>query len=150
MERSYINVADAGGATYFTGVEVEKTPTQGLNTLFVVGIQPVDDIIQMALQRNIKAIYFGANHSFNIDNENWDEWKPWQDMIKGVLKDPALFWCTLDFDLKYQESFLETGLAEHNRMIPMVSVKIPYIEQLGYNAVVKIDDVGFNRTNPGV
>ena len=151
MSKEYKNITEVRGATYFTGVEVKNTPTKGLDTLFVVGLQPVDDIIQMALQRNIKSIYFGANHSFDLsDPEQWDNWLPWVKMIKGVLADPALFWCSLDFDLSYQESFLETGLAEHNRMIPMVSVKIPYIEQLGYNAVIKIDDIDFNRTNPGV
>jgi hypothetical protein len=32
----------------------------------------------------------------------------------------------------------------------MISVKLPYIQQLGYNATVKIDDKDFEATNPGV
>jgi hypothetical protein len=32
----------------------------------------------------------------------------------------------------------------------MISVKIPYLQQLGYNATVKIDDKDFDATNPGV
>jgi len=151
MQREYKNVTETGGEIYYTGIDVEKTPTKGLETLFVVGIRPIDEIVQMALQRNIKSVYFGSNNSFMLaDQENWDDWIPWVKMIRGVLKDPALLWCSLNFDSSYMESFLETGLAEHNRFIPIVSVKMPYIEQLGYNAVIKIDDVAFNATNPGV
>jgi hypothetical protein len=32
----------------------------------------------------------------------------------------------------------------------MISVKLPYIEQLGYNACLKIDDKDFDASNPGV
>jgi hypothetical protein len=32
----------------------------------------------------------------------------------------------------------------------MVSVKLPYLQQLGYNATIKLDDKDFNATNPGV
>lgn len=151
MEREYNNANKTNDAIFFTGVEVEKTPTCGMKTLFVVGIQPAKAVIQTALQLNCKAIYFGANHSFDMpDKDQWDGWHPWEKMIKGVLADSALFWCSLDFDLEHMQSFLESGLAENIRMIPVVSVKMPYIEQLGYNAVIKIDDKGFNQTNPGV
>jgi hypothetical protein len=32
----------------------------------------------------------------------------------------------------------------------MISVKLPYIKQLGYNATLKLDDKDFKATNPGV
>ena len=32
----------------------------------------------------------------------------------------------------------------------MISVKLPHIQQLGYNATIKLDDVDFDATNPGV
>ena len=151
MNRDYKNVLNVDTTNFFTGIEVENTPTKGLKTLFVVGLQDPDEVVQRALALNVNAIYFGANHSFGIpDKDQADGWEPWINMIRHALKDPALFWCTLDFDLKYYEGFLETGLAENNRMIPIVSVKMPYIEQLGYNGVIKIDDIDFNKTNPGV
>ncbi len=151
MIRDYNNADKIDDAAYFTGVEVEKTLTFGLKTLFVVGQAPAEEIVQVALQRNCKAIYFGANQSFDLRiGATYEEWEAWVSMIKAVLANKARLWCTLDFDVTLVEDFLETGLAENNRMIPMVSVKMPYIEQLGYNAVVKIDDKGFDRTNPGV
>ena len=32
----------------------------------------------------------------------------------------------------------------------MISVKLPYLQQLGYNAIIKLDDKDFKSTNPGV
>jgi hypothetical protein len=32
----------------------------------------------------------------------------------------------------------------------VISVKVPYAKLLGYNATIKIDDIGFDRSNPGV
>jgi hypothetical protein len=48
------------------------------------------------------------------------------------------------------EDVLEYGFCEHNNFIPMISVKLPYIQQLGYNAIIKLDDKDFKASNPGV
>jgi len=149
MKRSYKNNDSNENTNYFIGTEVENTRTKGLKTLFVVGLQEVNQILSIANMNNCQAIYFGANHSFAIKKNSDKEWLPWEKMIKEVLN-TSKFWCLFDFDVKYQLSFLDTGLAENIKMIPVVSVKIPYIEQLGYNAVIKIDDMDFNKSNPGV
>ena len=47
------------------------------------------------------------------------------------------------------EQVLECG-TEYKNFIPMISVKLPYINQLGYNATLKLDDKDFKATNPGV
>ena len=60
------------------------------------------------------------------------------------------YWVTLDADVSQVEGLLEGGFTEHNRFIPMISVKLPYIDQLGYNACLKIDDKDFDASNPGV
>jgi hypothetical protein len=41
-------------------------------------------------------------------------------------------------------------MVEQRRFIPQVSIKLPYLTQLGYNATIKIDDKDFDATNPGV
>ena len=72
----------------------------------------------------------------------------WETMIYHFLdKD---IWCTLDVDISCVEGVAESGLCEHNHFIPMISAKLPYIRQLGYNATLKIDDKDFKATNPGV
>ena len=57
---------------------------------------------------------------------------------------------TLDYDVEYHEWVLETGMTERHNFIPLLSVKLPYVNQLGYNACIKIDDSDFKHSNPGV
>lgn len=134
---------------FFVGTEVEHTPAYGMRTLFVVGVQPSTEIITIAKENNCEHIYFGANMSFpNPPVNNGGDWAPWELMIQAVLEHG--FWCTLDVDVSAVEGLIESGLTENNMFIPMISVKLPYLQLLGYNATVKIDDKDFAATNPGV
>ena len=138
---------NSSGDAFFIGNEVENTPVKGMRTLFVIGVQSHDAI---ALNLNgIEHIYFGANMSFPyIDTNDSKNWSAWEQMIRPFLDQDYL--CTLDIPISCVEGLLESGLCEHHNFIPMISAKIPYIQQLGYNATIKIDDIGFNKTNPGV
>ena len=133
---------------FFTGTEVEHTPAFGKKTLFVVGLQSATDVQDKLV--DCEHIYFGANMSFPSSIRTNDSvfWTPWEQMIQHFLYQG--YQCTLDIDVSQVEGLLESGLCEHNNFIPMISVKIPYIRQLGYNATVKIDDKDFAATNPGV
>jgi hypothetical protein len=62
----------------------------------------------------------------------------------------AGMWCTLDLDVSAVEGLTESRMIEYHHFIPMISVKLPYIKQLGYNATIKLDDRDFAATNPGV
>lgn len=156
MKRDYTSgVADS--ITFFTGIEIERTPAYGMRTLFVVGVQDTDKILRIANDsqsyldesKRIKHIYFGANQSFpKLEINDVDGWRPWDRMIIECLDEG--YWCTLDFDAAQAEALLESGLTENRRFIPQISVKLPYINQLGYNATLKIDDKDFAATNPGV
>jgi hypothetical protein len=135
---------------FFYGNEVEHTPAFGLRTLFVVGVQDPQIILQEFHNSGCEHIYFGANMSFpsSIRTNDAVFWNPWEQMIQHFLNQGYL--CTLDIDVSQVEGLIESGLVEHNNFIPMISVKIPYTKLLGYNATIKIDDKGFNATNPGV
>ena len=50
---------------YFTGSEIEKTSAYGQKTLFVVGLQPIDEVVDVAIRQEVKHIYIGANQSFD-------------------------------------------------------------------------------------
>ena len=130
---------------FFTGVEVEHTPAHGMETLFVVGLQPKEEITPR-LKTPGQHIYFGANRSF--DPRSAADWDQWEHLVRQCLDHG--YWCTLDFDVSVAELVAETSLVEYNTFIPMISVKIPYVRQMNYNAVVKIDDKDFAATNPGV
>jgi hypothetical protein len=131
---------------FFTGTEVEHTPALGKKTLFVVGVQTEDDIA--AHLQGCEHIYFGANQSFPNYDTNARGWLDWENMIGPFLDRDYL--CTLDIDVQCIEGLLESGFTEHHNFIPMISVKLPYIRQLGYNATLKLDDKDFAATNPGV
>jgi hypothetical protein len=118
-------------------------------TLFVVGTPPIEEILDQASLYLVEHIYFGTSQSFpNIDVNDAEEWNKWSDVIKACLD--KQYWVTLDLDVKQAEGLIESGLCEHDRFVPMLSVKLPYIKQFNYNATLKIDDLTWGKTNPGV
>jgi hypothetical protein len=136
---------------FFFGKEVEHTPAYDMDTLFVVGVQAVEDIKDALARSTYQTdhIYFGANMSFpNPPVNDFHAWNSWEDMICPFLE--AGMWCTLDLDVNAVEGLLESRMIEYHHFIPMISVKLPYIKQLGYNATIKLDDRDFAATNPGV
>ena len=148
MKRDYKDGVQEG-ITFFIGQEIERTPAFGMKTLFVVGVHDGHSIVSLAMSNDCTHLYFGANQSFpNPEVNDATAWKPWEEMIEECLA--AGYWCTLDLDVKSAEGLLESSLTESRRFIPQISVKLPYIQQLGYNATIKIDDKGFEATNPGV
>jgi hypothetical protein len=148
MKREY-ETGTASDVRFFIGTEIERTPAFGMRTLFVVGTHDEQVITSLAKNNDCTHIYFGANQSFpSLSVNDAEGWRPWEDMIEGCLKEG--FWCTLDFDVAQAEGLLESALVEHRRFIPQISVKLPYLQQLGYNATIKIDDKGFEASNPGV
>ena len=133
----------------FTGTEVEHSPAFGHKTLFVVGFHDGQTIISLAKNNKCTHVYFGANQSFpNPKVDDAGQWKPWENMIIESLQ--SGFLCTLDLDVQAAEGLVEGPLIEYNNFIPMISVKLPYIQLLGYNATIKLDDRDFAKTNPGV
>ena len=148
MKRDYTSGIQED-VTFFTGVEIERTPAYGMKTLFVVGVQDAREIVSLALSKGCTHIYFGANQSFpKLATDDADAWRPWEQMIDRCLD--ADYWCTLDFDVSVVQGVLEMPVIGHRRFIPQVSVKLPYLTQLGYNATIKIDDLDFEHSNPGV
>ena len=131
---------------FFIGTEVEQSPAYGQKTLFVVGYQPKEEILARALNSGCPHIYLGANQSFNPPTEK--DWQGWDDLVTSLLKDDI--WVTIDFDVSLAEQVLECGWTEYSTFIPMISVKLPYINQFNYNATLKIDDKAFKGPNGGV
>jgi hypothetical protein len=129
---------------FFTGIEVERTPAFGKQTLFVVGVQSVNDIAEHL--QGCEHIFFGANHSFHPDNNL--EWARWEGMIGHFLE--RGYMCSLDIPVKCVEDFNDTGLCEYRNFVPQIRISIPYVKLWNYNTMIKIDDSDFDATNPGV
>jgi hypothetical protein len=144
-----LNTEERQAITYFTGYEVEHTICHGKFTLFVVGTPPVEEIIAKADAAGVEHIYFGTSQSFpNIGVNDAEEWNKWSNTIKACLVEG--FWCSLDLDVAQVEGLHETGLCEEQRFVPMISVKLPYIQLLNYNTTIKLDDRTWGDTNSGV
>ena len=146
MKRSY-DTGQKDNVIFFTGMEVEKTPAYGMKTLFVTGLQEVTQIRDYVKQERCEHIFFGANHSYAPVTS--DEFQDWEYMIQTFLDDGIM--CSLDIPSTINiEWFLDGGLIEHDSFIPQIRVVVPYIKQWNYNTMVKIDDKGFEESNPGV
>ena len=133
---------------FFYGTEVEHTPAYSKSTLFVVGVQKSEDILA-ALGRGpspVEHIFFGANHSF--DPKNNLDWARWEGMVGLFLSRGYL--CSLDIPITAVNDFNDTGLCEFRNFIPQIRVSVPYTKLWNYNTMLKIDDVDFDATNPGV
>lgn len=141
MKRSYQNTATES-VIFFVGEEVEHTVMYGQKTLFVVGIHPMALVERVAQSAAVKHVYLGANQSFKPELE-------FVDMARHLLE--IGYWVTLDYPVFYQNWLNHhTDVVKHNRFIAMISVALPNLKNLNNNTTIKIDDVGFNATNPGV
>lgn len=149
MKRVYRSGVESE-VTFFTGFEVEKTPAFDMDTLFVVGPQPLDDILKHVEHQGSEHIYLGANQSFQIDlsQQHQGEIDLWSDIILGLLRKG--YWVTLDYDVKYHDWVIQRDYNDYEKFISQISVKLPDVDQLNYNACIKIDDRDFDATNPGV
>ena len=143
-----LNTEERQGVVYFTGYEVEHTVCHGMFTLFVVGTPPIEEILTKAKEASVKHIYFGTSQSFKPKAISHESYQAWDEVIIGCLK--ADYWVSLDFGVEHIEGVLESCYCEYARFVPMISVKLPYINQLNYNATLKLDDRTWGATNPGV
>jgi hypothetical protein len=114
--------------------------------LFVSGLQNPAEILVLSKQNNAKHIHFGTDQSFNP--RSIDELKQWNLMIISLLKQN--YWCTLEFDNKFIEDIQECEMITFRKFIAKISVKLPNLQKLNYNSILKIDDKEFEFSNPGI
>jgi hypothetical protein len=133
--------------TFFIGGEVEKTPAFSKKTLFVVGKPTLEQIEKMAKEYKTPHVFMGANHSFTVGNLD-----PYWDHVITALLDKG-FWVTLDYQAHEHEevlNLLNQGIWQCRTFVPLLGVRIPNVQTSSPNLTIKIDDVDFNATNPGV
>lgn len=148
MNRDYENGLTTDAIKLFTGIEIEHTVAFGLKTLFVVGTDyDINEIIDTATTNDCPHIYLGANATF-YHSGSTEDISVWQKMIDTLIA--AGFTVTLDFKAYLLPKFSELDVCNYDKFIPMISVDIPHIDQLGPNACLKIDDHDFKFSNEGV
>lgn len=130
----------------FTGKEVEHTPTYGMQTLFVNGKTPVEEILKHAQEH----VYMGANHcSINVNNSA--ELEYYNNTIKTILDNDI--WVTMDFDAQHYDTMLQAlddSIWSHSKFVPMISVHLEKVKTVNPNLTIKITDKEFRGVNGGV
>jgi hypothetical protein len=143
MKRDYDDgVKD--NVVFFTGKEVEKTPTHGKETLFVVGVHSSKKIKAMAKKNNATHIYLGANHS--MKHLGGEYYESLQRIIKVLLED---YYVTLDTPISPKIPGID-DLLKHKKFTVVYALPIENIMQMKGNVVIKLDDSDYKATNPGV
>lgn len=151
LKRKYLNTPEINAdVIYFKGIEVEKTAQYGKPTLFVVGIQDIEEIISMASRTDPENIYQRINHIYLGANKSFEPTDKFEPLIDQLLQ--VGYWVTIDYPV-HHHNFIMRLLQNHmrnSRLIPMISVELPNIEIYNYNTILKLDDIDIDHSNPGV
>jgi hypothetical protein len=139
MKREYSTGTHDIDPDFFVGSEVEHTSAYGMKTLFCHGDLSTSCIVakiaelKKADRINFpKHIYLNHNHSFCASRDN---------KIDTLL--------ALNYFVTYEaQDFEDIVPREHDRLIHLLSIKIPNATKK--NLSIKIDDVDFDYSNPGV
>lgn len=149
MKRHYSSNITSDDVEFFVGNEVEHTPAHEMLTFFVVGLHPFSEIQNRlnTLSEPVEHIFFGSNHSFNPQSTN--DWNRWEDMIRYFLEHGYI--CSLDIPATIMNDFNNNcALCIYNNFIPQIRVPIANVKLWNYNTMIKLDDIDFKATNPGV
>jgi hypothetical protein len=146
------------GATFFVGPEIEQTTAFGKKTLFVVGLQDTDTIVKYAKEHNCKHIFLSANRSFDsVDKVNGVYMvgntlaSDWEKQIQALLD--MSYMVSIDYPAHKHVMVLEIlnkGIWQCRNFVPILSVPVPHVNTSSPNLTIKIDDINFAATNPGV
>lgn len=143
-EREYVEGTTAN--RFFVGDEVEHSKFRGARTLFVIGVQPFEEIQENIEKYECSHVYLGANMSFDVNR------------IKAYVAQMLILTnsgirVTLDFDHSSYESVIchmQIAGIDPSLVVLMASVKLPNISTFADSLFVKVDDVDFNASNKGV
>jgi hypothetical protein len=127
----------------------EHTLAYGKQTLTIFGEPDLEDIARVIAQyddKDIEHLHFGAERSFACTT--LDAMEEWIAVITHFLT--LDYWVTLEVDVSLVNLLQESQLLPWNRFIPLLSIRIPFAYEMGYNASIKIDDVQFNHSNTGI
>ena len=143
MDRDY-KTGRSDSVGVFSGLEVEHTPALGKQTLFLARNDLYfDQIVEMAKKVNAEAIYFGANRTFmhNVATQ-----------IAQIMKFLDMgYFVTIDYQYNLHNEVKKrfSSVWNKEKFIPFCSIIFDNSEE-DNNLCIKVDDVDFNKTNPGV
>ena len=143
MKRIY-STGTKKDVTVFSGIEVEHTPAYGKQTLFLARNDlTFDQVQECAVMVNAEAIYYGANRSY-IHGHYMQVPQIMKFLEHG-------YYVTVDYPFELHQMVNQKFALvwKHKKFIPFCSIIMPDSEE-DSSLCFKIDDVDFNKTNPGV
>ena len=143
MKRTY-STGIKKDVTVFSGLEIEHTPAYGLQTLFIARNDlTFDQIQELAVLSNAEAIYYGANRSYVHGHYM---------QVPQIMKFLEHgYYVTVDYPFELHQMVGQKFalIWKHKKFIPFCSIIMPDSEE-DSSLCFKIDDIEFNKTNPGV
>lgn len=151
------------GVKFFVGPEIEQTPAFGKKTLFVVGLQELAVIDGLAKAHKTSHIFLSANRSFDglevsdkgvyqvVGEAGTTAASAWEAQIHALLDKGYMV--SLDYPAHKHDMVLKVlnaGIWQSRNFVPILSVAVPHVSTSSKNLTVKIDDINFKATNPGV
>jgi len=143
MDRDY-KTGKSKSVGVFSGLEIEHTPALGLQTLFLARNDlTCDQIIELCEWSNAKAVYYGANRCY-IHGHLMQVTQMEKLIAKG-------YYVTVDYPHNIHAEVKEKfkTLWKNPLFIPFCSVIFPNSED-DDQLCIKVDDVDFKATGPGV
>jgi hypothetical protein len=143
MDRDY-KTGKSESVGVFSGIEIEHTPAYGLQTLFLARNDlTLEQITELAEMVNAKAIYYGANRSFMYNHG--------LQLSQMMNLMDAGYYVTIDYPHSLHEEVKKRFelVWKNEKFIPFCSIIFPNSED-DDQLCIKVDDVDFNKTNPGV
>lgn len=137
MKREYSTGTHDTDPDFFVGREVEHTAAYGLKTLFCHGSLSLREI-----QFKIADLYAAETEIDHVYlNHNHTECKDILNKIHYLLEDGLL----VTYEALGVDKIVDL---DHHNLIHLLSVPVPKAKRT--NLFIKIDDIDFNATNPGV
>lgn len=138
MKREYSTGTHDSDPDFFVGKEVEHTSAYGLKTLFCHGSLSLYEI-------RLKLVELNAFGSDGIDhvylNHNHSECKDILNKILHLLSEGLL----VTYEALGTDKIIDL---DHHNLIHLLSIPVARAKRT--NLFIKIDDIDFNATNPGV
>lgn len=154
MNRDYEGLT-TDRVSHFIGREVENTPAYGLETLFIVPDgKSTDEIIQIIKKHEseVENVYLNANHimiEHEMDPSDFFS-RDWGSVLETIEKSRHIKYATIEIFNPLNIAMLEDFLKKYKKLIFNVSIQIPNAEEYRNRVSIKIDDIDFKATNPGV
>lgn len=150
MKRDYKDQDSVSGVKAFVGIEIENTQAKGLPTLFLdpSKLSNAEMIVMIVSNSHVRHIYLNANH-YPIEDDLY--FGRFEEVLQYIEGRSSIDLVTVE--IQNSQAIANLGksyLDRFQKLILNVSIPIKDAKNYANRISIKIDDVDFKATNPGV